>query len=133
LGDVCQVPEKTIRFTESLKCDLSREEIEAAGGDLARSIQEVGIIEEERKSVNDQYKARIASKDSDISRFAALVRNKYEFRQVDCTLTYDFIRCLVTKVRTDTGEILEERAMRDSERQMGLPIESNDAEEDSVE
>ena len=122
--------EKTERSKcgRSLKCVLTAAEVERAAEDLARRIADRDALEGDFKSVKSQFKDRIESAECDIAKNARLVREKSEFRSVDCEEIKDFGTKRVCLWRLDTGELLEDRTMRADELQGRLfPPEGEDA------
>jgi hypothetical protein len=114
---------KVHKLTETLKCELTREEVEEAAAKLAQAIDARNGLEDQRKAAQEQFKASIAGKEADITKFTGLVRNKYEFRQVQCEERFEYDTGEVLKVRLDTGEIWNRRKMLPGELQQALPLD----------
>lgn len=116
---------KTITETRSLKCDLTEEELLQAGEDLAKAIDEARTLEEQRKSVNEDFKAKIAAEEAEITIKQRLVRNKNEFRNVQCELTLNYTTQKAVSIRTDTKEVVQERYMSYEEKQMKIDFDKD--------
>lgn len=110
--------QKVYTVTENLKVDLTPEEILAASREMARAVDELHDLEQQRKAAVETYKARIAQATAQVQVNSVLVRNGYEFRKVEVRCTLDYDRTWVTSVRLDTGEVVESRAMTPDEKQM---------------
>ena len=105
---------------ESLKCLLTEKEIREAGSSLARQYSRVAELEDEKKSVTSDFKAKIDLATAEASILARMIQNGYEFRTVDCETIWDFDSKTVSVVRQDTGETISERTMTPDELQKGL-------------
>ncbi|HUV71687.1 MAG TPA: hypothetical protein VMW25_01625 [Clostridia bacterium] len=116
---------KTIKETRHLKCDLTKEELLQAGEDLAKAIDGVTTLEEQLASVQKDFKAKIAALEAEITIKQRLVRNKNEFRFVECQLTLNYTTLQAVSVRTDTEEIIEERKMTQEEKQMKIEFDKD--------
>jgi hypothetical protein len=92
-------------------------EVEKAAEDLARRIADRDALEGDFKSVKTQFKDRIESAECDIAKNARLVREKSEFRSVECEEVKDFQARRVCLWRLDLGELLEDRALHADELQ----------------
>jgi hypothetical protein len=103
--------------TQSLKCILTPDEIKKAGDLMARAEGERTDAESTLKSVQAQYKAKIASAEAAMGAEASKIRSGYEFRTVEVLVEFDHSRGTVEKVRTDTFECIESRRMTDYEAQ----------------
>ena len=74
----------------------------------------------EKKEAASQFKANIENIENELQVLAAHVRNKYEYRDVECDVIPDFKSGVVVTVRNDTGEVIDERPMTAEERQLKL-------------
>lgn len=111
--------EKKVTKTEQqfLKCVLTEEEVAQAAGELAREVENLKELEEALGSIKAEFKGKTEKAEANISIKARLVRDKHEYRNVECDVTYDYSACDVTVTRKDTGEIIETRKMTYNERQ----------------
>lgn len=116
---------KTTKEKRSLRCQLTQEELLAAGEKLAELLDNLRRAESERESVVKQYKAKEAELAAQIESQQLLVRNKSEIRMVDCenVLDYTAVKCIVT--RMDTGEIILDRKLTEDEKQSTLPFDED--------
>lgn len=102
-----------VDFTQSELIELSQE--------LATAHITLGRKELAKKEVTANITAEISSLKSRIAELATKVHDKYELRDVECRRIFDYDKGEVMEVRTDTGEILKERAMTAEETQVPLP------------
>jgi hypothetical protein len=109
--------------TELLKVTLTSEELLELSKQLARSISEVGRLNDELTSVKSQKKAEIDKISATVNELSAKINSGYDWRKVDCEDIYNFQNNTVSRKRLDTGEIFNERTMSASERQRGLGLE----------
>ena len=115
--DLCRTV-KTYVVTENLKIELTPEEILAASREMARAIDELHDMEQQRKAAVELYKAKIAQANATVQINSVLVRNGYEFRKTEVRRTLDYDQGTVTSCRLDTGEIIEARPMTPDEKQL---------------
>jgi len=114
---------KTTAETRMLKCDLTDEELLAAGADLAAKLDDLKTCQAERDSVNKGYKAKEAEIEAQVQKGQILVRNKYDIRNVDCENVQDFRSLMCTVTRKDTGETVIVRKLTEDEKQSTLPFD----------
>lgn len=108
-----------------LRVDLTEEEVRFAADRMADLFDQLKQIEEEQKSIANNYKAKTKELEAQFSQAQLLVRNKYDQRLVDCVEVWDITGCRVVTTRKDTGVIVGDRAMTADERQEKLfPEES---------
>ena len=114
---------KTTKEVRILKCLLTQEEILQAGDDLATALDNLKQVQAEKDSVSKTFKAKEAELEANITAKQVLVRNKYDYRKVDCDniLDYETTECYV--IRTDTNEEVIRRAMSEDEKQTTLPFD----------
>ncbi|MBT4401557.1 MAG: hypothetical protein HN590_16105 [Calditrichaeota bacterium] len=111
--------------TRSLRVELTREEVETASNDLANHLDELERLEDEKKSVMDGFKAKISAIEANIRVKKNMVRDKYDYRQVDVEICFDYLTKSVFTTRVDTLETIETRDMTDSERQTFMNFDEN--------
>ena len=108
---------KVLKNTRTLKVQLTDDEILEFGDQLAQAIDRGTALEEEKKAVADSYKAKITESLASVQRLTNLVRNKYDYKGVDCEEVLDNNTGFSRTTRLDTGEIIEERKLTHDERQ----------------
>lgn len=113
-----------------LKHTFSQDELNAFRDTLASTICELSQLEDEKKTVTSQFAARINEKKATSNMAAQNIRNGYEFRDIDCDVTYDTKRRMKLISRKDTGEFIEDLPMTADELQCSLPgFEFEDVDE----
>jgi transposase-like protein len=127
-----KVENKERLFTSNLKHNLTDEEKQNLGSDLADAIARKAEAESELKSFQTQIKARIAADDATILSCSEKIRKGYEFRNIECKEIKDFEADKLFQIRLDTGKIIFERTLENHERQKELPLENASTEEDNV-
>jgi hypothetical protein len=120
---------KTTRETHTLKCSLTDKELLSHGEDLATALDNLRKSEDEKKSVVESFKAQQARLEADIAAKQLLVRNKWEFRKVDCNLVMNYSTQTATLIRLDTDEVVNERKMTHDELQLDLGFDGQDESE----
>lgn len=115
--------------TRHVRVELTQEEKIKAGQELAEALQRVEVAEYHKKAAVSQYKAEEEAAKTEAAAKLSLVRNGYEFRDVRCSEVSDWTTGRVQVIRDDTGETIEDREMRENERQIEIPcVDSKDAE-----
>lgn len=102
---------------EHLKCILTEKEIKESGANLARFHSEISDLENQKKSVVSDFKSKIEKATAEADIEARKIQNGYEYRSVECEVQKIFDEKVVQVVRTDTGEIIKQRAMTPDELQ----------------
>lgn len=72
----------------SLRCDLTAKEVHDVSIQLAEKNKSLVAIEEEKKSVTSQYKARIDETKATINKLSNVVTDGFEMREIECTIEY---------------------------------------------
>ena len=103
--------------TQTLKCILTEDELKQAAALMARANGEWIDAESTLKSVQAQYKAKIAAAEAVFSSEASKYRSGYEHRPVEVRVEFDHERGTVERFRTDTFEMIESRRMTTFEAQ----------------
>lgn len=116
----------TKQQTEYLKCDLTREEVEAAASDLAKELDDLQALENQLTALKAEFKAKIEKCEATIRVKQRLVRDKYEHRNVECDVVYNYTKCTVIIIRKDIDKIVEERKMTLGEKQMKMDFDGEE-------
>ncbi|NTW67218.1 MAG: hypothetical protein HGB21_13080 [Nitrospirae bacterium] len=122
---------KKQKVTKILECQLTDAERIGHGTDMSTLTLEINELEEQKKSVMADYKARIDGKGADARRIAQILKQGYELREVDCEELRDYETRTVTVVRLDTGEMVSSRGMTIEEMQEAMGF-AQDAEYEEV-
>lgn len=69
---------------ESVRVNLTQQEVLDFGQRLAQATKDKEEIEKRKKQIMDDLKAQISRADADIQIFGSRVRDKYEYRDVEC-------------------------------------------------
>jgi hypothetical protein len=125
-----QVPES--KFTipdqstkEYLKYIFTHGEIHEKGIELARLSQESLSLEEEKKAVVADYKAKIEAKSATINVLGNHINNGYEFRMIECTIRFnDPTTGMKSTYRNDSGELVRKDSMSSEEMQLDLNFQN---------
>ena len=106
--------------TNTLRVQLTTEEIIAAGDDLAEALGEITDLESELDELKKHFKSRITELENKVEQRRKKVHDKSEYRKVDCVEVKNNTNGDVIRIRMDTNEILDERNMTADERQGSL-------------
>lgn len=118
-------------YTELLRCDFAPDEWAESARQLATATRLRAELEQEKKEIDSQYKAKIEEQIGRASKLAALLGAGYEMRNVPCEINVDKPEPgQATIVRRDTGEIVRTRPMTDMERQAVLDFMVNHGAEE---
>ena len=108
---------------EYLKCILTEEEVAQAANELAREVSTLKELDEALNSIKAEFKGKIEKSEANIGIKARLVRDKHEYRNVECDVFHNFTDCTITIIRKDTGETVETRKMTFAEKQITLEFD----------
>lgn len=113
----------TVRKKEKryLKCQLTQDEIMAAGQKMADAQQRLTELDAELENFKTQHKAKTATAEGEVAVNASLVRQKYEMRNIVCETVRIYETERVEITREDTGEMIEDRFMN-AEELSQLPL-----------
>lgn len=109
------------RFDEMLPCSLSGDELRERADELVKVLATVDAIKVEKKAATDQFKARIQIQEERARELRTAIGSKQEDRAVECIESFELRLGVARTTRTDTGEQIRERALRQSELQPTLP------------
>lgn len=116
-------------FDQQLPCDMSAEQLQERGSQLAHTQEELEAhlvsAKEHRAELRDEKKA-LELKVHDL---ATSVRTKKENREVQCALRIGKRDGWVEVVRMDTREVITTRKMSDADSQAEIPFSIPDESE----
>jgi len=124
---------RTRRIVRSLRVRLTSDELRELGSSLAKACADVANEEASQKSAKTAMKNRLEGLTDARDRLARLVREEHDYRDVAVELLFDCARLVVLGTRTDTGEVIETRPMREDERQLDLLDDDDEDDEDEDE
>ncbi len=105
-----------------LKYQFTHDEIHEKGILLATLTSEMTAIENEKKAIVSEFKAKLDGKQATVELIGNHINNGYEHRYIDCKVIFDDPSIgLKTTYRQDTGEKVQTDPMTADELQ--LPIE----------
>lgn len=107
---------------EHCKVEFTQEQLREFSEEMARKFGELSVKEDAKKQVASQFKADIEALLNECNALATKVRNKSEYQNVKVEIEKNFEAKRVRFIRTDTGEIIRERAMTADELQTTLQI-----------
>ena len=103
-----------------LKVALTEDEIKAKALEHVNLTTEAERKEDAMKSAAKEAKEEIGGLVSQARTAGRIARNGYIFRDVPCERVKDFKAGRITITRLDTGEVYEDRAMSEHEKQMTI-------------
>ena len=112
----------TRKVTKCLPVKLTDEEVLKYGRDVARAHADRARIELELDSVKSDYKGKIAEQDGIIGKLSPRIHSGIESREVECEEVKDYTSGTVRVRRLDTDELIEERPMREDEKQVQMQL-----------
>jgi hypothetical protein len=110
-------------ITKPLSVRLTDEEVLKYGREAARAVADRESIESDFDSMKKDYKARIDEQTAIVSKLSPRIHSGKETRDVECEEVKDWTKGTVVVTRLDTFEIVDQRPMRDEERQMEVQLE----------
>jgi len=106
------------KYKERLECVLTPEELQQKGRELAEQSQSQQRLEEEKKAIVSDFKAKGDACTSAIGVLSLAISTRREYRQVDCELRYNEPQSgMKTRIRMDTKETIRSEQMTDDEKQ----------------
>lgn len=109
------------RIELELPCALTDEEVQSRGRMLSETIWEIDDTEAARTSAMKKFKERLTGLNEQQRKLATAIRERVEKRMVQCAvLFHDPCEGIKRVVRLDTGEMVREEPMTDSEKQLNL-------------
>jgi hypothetical protein len=95
---------------------------------LGHVVQQRDAFEESMKAEAKTQRETLKGLDRELRKLSSVIRERAEWREVKCERRVNYTTGVVTDVRLDSGEVIEERAMTDDERQKGLEFGDVDSE-----
>jgi hypothetical protein len=105
-----------------LPVKLNDDELLARGRQLVENMRKTAAAEEAREVENKKRKSEIELLEEVTARLGGSISSGSEEREVECELRKDYVHGNVTTVRSDTGEVVDERTMTADERQECMPF-----------
>lgn len=118
-------PMKVEPYTSHLKVILTKEEIADRADQAAGLLEDRDNKEREQKDHAKAEKAVIDSIETELRRVSGEVRTKATWRDVQCERRYAYDKGKVQEWRLDTGEMMSERDMNETEKQRDLPFDDD--------
>ena len=109
---------RTREITRTLQKNFSAEDIASMAKLLANATTCKREKEEQKKSVDSQFKAEIESFNATCNNMSSKISTGYEFMPVPCKIVDDLDTLERQVIRLDTGEIIETSKVPESERQV---------------
>ncbi len=109
-----------------LPVPLTTDELLARGQRLAQLQRELAAHAAKESSVKKELGKEKARLESEICVFSNVIADKAEYREVEVQSEQKNKRT-VLEVRSDSGEVLRDRAIREDELQEELPLKEKDA------
>lgn len=106
---------ETRKDVRHLKVTLTRDELEERADRSSHVWAEHCATETEMKTIAANYKAKIAELRGKHDVLEREIRDKCTYRDIECSIEYDYNTRKVTARRNDTGETVEERDMLNEE------------------
>ncbi len=123
-------PLRTLKARETCRHTLTTDQLLEAGRQLAETQNEVGQLEDDFKSVRDDWKARISAAEARVTTLSGRISRGYDMKDTECTVYMDTPDVgLKTCLRDDTGERVWVRDMTESDKQLVLQLDEENAEE----
>lgn len=114
-----EVGEELIR---ECKVVLTDDELLDRGRRLAQAIAETNAAERDKAAYNSQIKSRIDISAGETQKYRAIVAEGAEYRNIVCHRFFNYTARLVSTVRDDTGDTIEQRPMEAHELQLHLDL-----------
>ena len=106
--------------TRYLPVVLTQVELDERRDKLAQRVRDLAQAEQEAKDEAAERKEAIKAIEKEMSLIAREIREKAEIRPVEVRKEVDVVEGIEETVRTDTGKVIETRALAPHERQTKL-------------
>lgn len=117
----------------SIRYEFDKDERADLGAQLASVYQERAKLDEEKKSSATQIKEKEAALEAKVGSLSRQISAGFEMRSYDCTLRWDDPNVgEVSYYRQDNGALIKTRAMTVQERQMDLPLQTEEQTKNNV-
>lgn len=117
----------------SIRYEFNQKERADLGAELADIYNQRIKLEEEEKSSKDQFKERRSALDAKVGSLSRQINSGFEMRQTPCTLRWDSPNVgEVSYYNTATGEFIKARPMTVAERQLDLPLQTEEQTKQNV-
>jgi hypothetical protein len=114
-------PVRVQRETKHLKCELTVDEYQDRTQQAAQAWVEKSRLEEQLKSVKDDFKGKISTYEAQHAALQSEILNRCTYRDVDCERVFDYAKKVVYLIRLDTKQEVERRAITSAEAQTTMP------------
>lgn len=104
-----------------IKCDLTDAELLRKGQEMALLQRDKELVEMQKKESAAEFKGKIDGLENKLSKVCAIIRDKYEMRQVNCREVKDFVNKVRRIIRCDNEEEIEVHPMTPADLQGKLP------------
>ena len=117
------MPEETEYSLELVKIDFTPEEKIDLGLKVAEQVQELKIIDRQKKSAAASFTAREKQANLEIDELARKLEDGFEMKRENCVVQYDDATNMVHFIleHDESGFIIKQRKMTPSEMQRTLP------------
>ncbi len=107
---------RVMRETKVLRCYLTRDERLERGQRVAELTYTIDGLEAEKKAEADRYKGKISEAEGLRKQLSGVLRDGYEMRPTECRIEMHYDIGRVWTIREDTGELIDDREMKEEER-----------------
>lgn len=125
MPDGRKVQRRIVKMKETHRCPLTPDEHIAKARELSRAHEDIRAEVNRQAEVKTELKAKMGRLEAVRDELSTIVGTGNEWRTVVVEEIYSYATRSVTKVRTDTGETINVRAMTDQEMQMALPLKGD--------
>lgn len=117
-------PPVSAREKHFLPCELTQEESNTKGKELAALHTKLQVLEQKKKAFNDDIKSQVAATEANISTLSQQIGTGIEHRDVNCYWRFDAPHPGdKTLIREDSGAIVKVEEMTDDDKQAELDLE----------
>lgn len=106
----------TWKESRILPVSLTPDEVRERGEMLARELESLANLEATQAGQRKEMKEELEEKSGQVSSIARVVRDRIEYRPVECECRLNMALGLVEEVRLDTGEILKSRSFQEADK-----------------
>ena len=103
-----------------VKHTSNHDELLEISKETAKKIRELKELEDEKKAINSQFKAKIDMVQADINLHSQWTNNGYKYKMVTCNVVKDTTLRVLSFYSIETGELVQQRRMTEEQYQLTI-------------
>lgn len=118
---------KREKVNKSAMYHFSGEELLAKGKDISQQLSDLRQLENEKKAITSEYKAKIDAKQAEININSGHIQNGFCYRNYECYLVRNFDSGNREYYDVHTGELVTQEKLSPDDYQVKIDLEAREA------